>query len=83
MKTNQVTNDLQSTLNELNERVFRTEGISALMAMVCQILGAGADALEPYTAALYLIGELATENAEKLNAINDKLVELRESEVES
>lgn len=75
---------MQKVLNdELSESVFRTEGISALMAMLCEIAGAGVDALEPYTAALYLIGELATKNAEELNAIMDKLVELRESEVES
>ena len=74
---------MEKVLNELNKSVTRAEGISALMAMVCQILGAGVDALEPYTAALYLIGELATKNAEELNAINDKLVELHESEVES
>lgn len=53
------------------------------MAMLCEIAGAGIDALEPYTAALYLVGELATENAEKLNAVKDKLMELHESEVES
>ena len=74
---------MEKVLNELNKSVTRAEGISALMAMVCQILGAGADALEPYTAALHLIGELATKNAEELNAINDKLMELHESEVES
>lgn len=74
---------MKKILNELNESVFRTEGISALMAMLCEIAGAGVDALEPYTAALYLIGELATKNAEKLNAVKDKLMELHESEVES
>lgn len=75
---------MQKVLNdELSESVFRTEGISALMAMLCEIAGAGVDALEPYTAALHLIGELATKNAEELNAINDKLMELHESEVES
>lgn len=74
---------MEKVLNELNESVFRTESISALTAMLCEIAGAGIDALEPYTAALYLVGELATENAEKLNAVKDKLMELHESEVES
>ena len=80
MKPIQATNDLQSTLNELYESVQRADGVSALMAMICQIVGAGVNALEPYTAAIYLIGELAAENAEKLNAVNNKLIELHESE---
>ena len=39
--------------------------------------------MDPYASAIYLIDDLATENAKKLNAIKDKLMELHESEVES
>ena len=72
---------MKKTLNELEASVTRAEGISSLMELFCDRAAAGMKTMEPYTAAMYLIGELAKENAEKLNAVKDRLIELTESEV--
>lgn len=74
---------MQKVLYELNESVTRAEGISALITVLCDIVQSGADIMDPYASTIYLIDDLATENAKKLNAIKDKLMELHESEVES
>ncbi len=74
---------MQKVLYELNESVTRAEGISALITVLCESVQSGADIMDPYASAIYLIDDLATENANKLNAIKDKLMELHESEVES
>ena len=74
---------MQKVLYELNESVTRAEGISALITVLCEIVQSGADMMDPYASTIYLIDDLATENAKKLNAIKDKLMELHESEVES
>ena len=74
---------MEKVLNELNKSVTRAEGISALLSMLCELVQSGADIMDPYATTIFLIDELAAENTEKLNAINDKLVEMRESEVES
>ena len=74
---------MEKVLNELNKSVTRAEGISALITVLCESVQSGADIMDPYASAIYLIDDLATENAKKLNAIKDKLMELHESEVES
>lgn len=74
---------MEKVLNELNKSVTRAEGISALLSILCELVQSGADIMDPYATTIFLIDELAAENTEKLNAIKDKLVELRESEVES
>lgn len=74
---------MQESLNELETIVTRAEGISTLMELFCDRAAAGMETMEPYTAAMYLIGELAKENAEKLNAVKDRLIELIESEAKS
>ena len=74
---------MKKTLNELEASVTRAEGISTLMELLCDRATAGLETMESYTAALYLIGELAKENAEKLNAVKDRLIKLQENEVES
>ena len=74
---------MQKVLYELNKSVTRAEGISALLSILCELVQSGADIMDPYATTIFLIDELAAENTEKLNAIKDKLVELRESEVES
>lgn len=74
---------MEKVLNELNKSVTRAEGISALITVLCELVQSGTDIMDPYATTIFLIDELAAENAEKLNAIKDKLVELRESEVES
>ena len=74
---------MEKVLNELNKSVTRAEGISALLSMLCELVQSGADIMDPYATTIFLIDELAAENTEKLNAIKDKLVELRKSEVES
>lgn len=74
---------MKKTLNELEASVTRAEGISSLMELFCDRATAGLETMESYTAALYLIGELAKENAEKLNAVKDRLIKLQENEVES
>jgi len=74
---------MKKTLNELEASVTRAEGISSLMELFCDRATAGMETMEPYTAAMYLIGELAKENAEKLNAVKDRLIELIESEAKS
>ena len=74
---------MEKVLNELNKSVTRAEGISALLSMLCELVQSGADIMDPYASTIYLIDDLATENAKKLNAIKDKLMELHESEVES
>ena len=74
---------MKKTLNELEASVTRAEGISSLMELFCDRAAAGMETMEPYTAAMYLIGELAKENAEKLNAVKDRLIELIESEAKS
>ena len=74
---------MQKVLNELNESVTRAEGISALLSMLCELVQSGADIMDSYASTIYLIDDLATENAKKLNAIKDKLMELHESEAES
>ena len=74
---------MEKVLNELNKSVTRAEGISALLSMLCELVQSGTDIMDPYATTIYLIEELATENAEKLNAVKDKLMELHESEVES
>ena len=74
---------MEKVLNELNKSVTRAEGISALLSILCELVQSGADIMDPYATTIYLIEELATENAEKLNAVKDKLMELHESEVES
>ena len=74
---------MEKVLNELNKSVTRAEGISALLSMLCELVQSGADIMDPYATTIFLIDELAAENAEKLNAVKDKLMELHESEVES
>lgn len=74
---------MQKVINELNKSVTRAEGISALITVLCELVQSGTDIMDPYATTIYLIEELATENAEKLNAVKDKLMELHESEVES
>ena len=74
---------MKKTLNELEASVTRAEGISSLMELFCDRATAGMETMEPYTDAMYLIGELAKENAEKLNAVKDRLIELIESEAKS
>ena len=74
---------MEKVLNELNKSVTRAEGISALITVLCELVQSGTDIMDPYATTIYLIEELATENAEKLNAVKDKLMELHESEVES
>ena len=74
MKTIQVTDDLQESLGELERESLITRGVGDLIRMLHSVTETG-DALESFDEGIWLIGDIATDNADRITALTEKITD--------
>ena len=84
MRTIQVTDNLQQCFSDLERESLIAIGVADLIRMLHSAAGTG-DALESFDEGIWLIGDIATDNAARIAALTENIInmELSESEAKS
>ena len=74
MKNIYVTDDLQQNLSDLERESLITRGVGDLIRMLHSVTETG-DALESFDEGIWLIGDIATDNADRITALTKKITD--------
>ena len=74
MKNIHVTDDLQQNLSDLERESLIAIGVADLIRMLHSAVGTG-DALESFDEGIWLIGDIATDNADRITALTEKITD--------
>lgn len=74
MKNIHVTDDLQQNLSDLERESLITRGVGDLIRMLHSVTETD-DALESFDEGIWLIGDIATDNADRITALTEKITD--------
>ena len=74
MKNIHVTDDLQQNLSDLERESLITRGVGDLIRMLHSVTETS-DALESFDEGIWLIGDIATDNADRITALTEKITD--------